>query len=292
MRILKSIIIIIILLASVAAAQSTSDWWGISAAAGRSSSESYQMLNNIDGSEIVADVDDPSGTQGSAIGFLAGLLSFLTPDTTGPVIENITIDSLSYTSEVRDGDYVNSDALLVATVRDSSGVDASQSEVGVDTTLTAFDQLPAGSSYVGTTLTNQYALADGSHVMKINAYDTNGNLTTWEGTFLVDSTNLKSLNLLIHPTPYNPNQGSLQIGYQLSKDSNIQVFIFNAWNQLIYQRQIPTGQEGARAGYNQIVFTGITNFNEQIKPGLYKVKIAAEDEGRKVAATIKFVVLK
>lgn len=288
MRVIKSILICL-LLATVSFAY-TSDWWSLSAGSATDpASANYRTIVDLIGSGMV--VGDSSRTDDTKIGFLAALINFA-GDTNPPTISDVRIDNLRLGIDVKAGDYIDGDAVLTAVITDDVAVDAARSEVGFDTTMEFFNQLSGNSSYANNDLNYEYSLADGDHTLKILAVDSSGNETTEEVEVKVDSGALKTVNLLFYPNPWNPGSGRAKIGYQLTKSAAVKIFIFNAWNQPVFSRAIVAGQVGARAGYNIFEYDGITNFREGIKPGLYKVKIAAIDEGKKVTATVKFAVLR
>jgi hypothetical protein len=290
MKIRKILIILVsvTLLAAMAFAYST-DWNSLSSGAGDTESDNFKTRTDVIGSGVVQ--GNASGLNNTIIGFLAAL--FQTVDVHPPEISNFKIDGKAVGSEVRDGDYIDEDAELTATVTDDVAVDESASEVGADSDLLAFDQLTGSSSYDVASGALTYVfnnLPDGDHTVKITAFDTSGKSTEESITVKVTSV-LKAVNLLVYPNPYNPDAGNLRIEYQLTQqlEGPIDIFVFNQINQLVYRRTIQPGSDGGRIGHNTIYWNGVDNFNAKLSPGIYFLKIAS---GKKLLGKHKIAVLR
>lgn len=259
----------------------TSNWQSITSGAGDQSSSNFKNRMDFAGNAF-GPTESSSKTY---LGFLAGL--FEAEDTTPPVIENVRFND----REVMDDDYINYDSSLTATVYDNeSGVNTNNSVVTVDDDSTAFVDLSGDSSYVGQTLTYKFDLDDGDHTVKITAFDNSGNSNEYEVSVKVDKGDLKASQVLVYPNPWDPNQGVLTIGWMLSKDASVTIYVFNAINHLVYRKDLLVGEEGTFAGYNKIYWNGTTNFNEQIDSGIFFVRVVAE--GKKVIGKVKLGVLK
>ena len=268
----------------------SSDWWSLSAGAGTGESQNYRMIVDLVGGGVV--VGNSAGAVDTNIGFLAGLLQF-GGDVDNPVITNFKINGKEVGSKVKAGDYIDSGAVTTAAVTDDTGINQASSQVGADSATVAFNS--ASSIYNAATGALEYSfsgppLADGDHTLKILAVDTTGNTTSSAIAVKVES-DLKAVNPLTHPTPYNPDKGDLQIGYMLTRSSDqpVNIWIFNSFNQLVYRRTIPVGGEGTLAGYNVVNWNGVDNFNKKVSPQLLILKISA---GKDMLATVKAAVLR
>jgi len=220
-------------------------------------------------------------------GFLAAFA--VGQDASGPVIKDFKVDG----REVRAGDYVASAGRITANVTDASGVNLTTSNVGFDTTKTAFSGLSGDSSYNTTTgdLINKLNItSDGDHTLNIYAVDTTGNISSYEVAVKVDTGDVKASNVYAYPNPYNPSAGDMRLAYMLSKDATITIYIFNALNQPIWKRDYTTGTEGGHAGYNEVLWNGVTDFGEVAGNDIYFARLVAD--GRRVINRVKIAVVK
>jgi hypothetical protein len=293
MRILNKTIIVALLIGLFGASQIfaySSDWRSLSAGAGKGSSESYEMINDVVGSGIV--VGDTAQNEDTFIGFLAGLFSF-GGDVDNPVIANFKIDGKSVGEQVRDGDYINNDAVITATVTDAdSDINQTSSVVGGDDNTVAFNSDPdiynAATGALNYTFSGTL-LTDGDHTVKIAAVDTTGNATESAISVKVDST-LRAIDPFAFPNPYD-GRGNLKIAYRLTRDTTdaVTIWVFDSFNQLVYKRLVNVGGEGSLAGYNELEWNTVNNYGELLKNGIYFIRIT---EGNKKLARIKLAVLR
>jgi len=290
MRINKALIISVSVALLVSAAFAyTTDWNSLSSGAGDTESENFKTRTDVIGSGVVQ--GNASAVNNTIIGFLAALLQIT--DVQPPVISDFKIDGKAVGVEVRDGDYIDADAELTATVTDDVAVDAAASEVGADTSLVAFNQLTGSSSYDAASGALTYVfsnLADGDHTVKITAFDSSGKSTEESIAVKVTSV-LKAVGLLVYPNPYNPDAGDLRIEYQLTQklDAPIEIFVFNQINQLTYRRTVQPDTDGGKVGHNTIYWDGVDNFSAKLSPGIYFLKIAS---GTKLLGKHKIAVLR
>jgi hypothetical protein len=208
--------------------------------------------------------------------------------TVAPTISNVKIDD----QPVVNGDYINSAAMLTATVTDQgSGISTSESKVLVDGQSTTFADLTAPSSYEISSglLVFELNLNTGTHTIEIQAVDNNSNSSTYQRTVRVDTGATDATTPMVHPNPYNPNQGDLLIGYQLSKDIDARIYIFNEINQLVWRRYNIPGYEGGKAGYNEIGWNGRDDNRRLVANGPYFLRLVV---GGKLIGKAKIAVLR
>lgn len=281
----KILLIFLIILLPIAAYSYTSNWRSFSSAAtSRTSSSAYIGIFNVG---VLSPGLSTSAGNTSVAGFLAGI--FAAGDIGGPKIENVKVDG----REVRAGDYVMNNGQISATVTDSSGVSTPESSVGYDTTTALFSTLTGDSSYVVSTGALTYKLnvsTDGDHTLKINAKDSLGNASSFEVSVKVDSGDTKASNVYAYPNPFNPNLGSMRLVYNLNKNANITIYIFNAINQPVWKMDYTSGAEGAHAGYNEVFWNGVTDFGEVAGNDIYFARLVAD--GKRVVGKVKIAVIK
>ena len=77
-------------------------------------------------------------------------------------------------------------------------------------------------------------------------------------------------------------------GTVLTKDADINVYIYDITGRLIWRRMFPAGTNGGKAGYNEVYFSGMNDFSEILGNGMYFIRIV---NGKKSLGTLKIVVL-
>ncbi|MFC1496184.1 T9SS type A sorting domain-containing protein [Candidatus Margulisiibacteriota bacterium] len=223
------------------------------------------------------------------LGFFASSASYTTAEVGSPTITSLLFDGAA----IQSGDYVNNDVAITANITDPDGVDTATSSVEVDGTITAFSALSGNSSYTAASgiLTYQPAsnFTNGAHTFRIYARDTGGNFSATTISFNVASSDGIVGAVLNYPNPFNPNNGPTEIGYQLNRDTNIMIYIFNTLGQMVWKRNYPAGTSGGRAGYNTINWNGYSDFGHLCPNDIYLLRIVADG---KVIGKCKIAVLK
>ena len=212
----------------------------------------------------------------------------LATGTTPPVISDFKIDSMT----IVDGDLIKGDATLTATVTDNLGVDTVKSSVEVDGVFTAFSALTSPSTYEAAMGALSYKLnisSSGDHTVKIIAVDTNNNATSFLRSVKTNSGDLIALAVCFYPNPFNPNSAAGAIAYQLNKDSDVSIYIFNAIGQLIYRSNCMSGASGGHVGYNEVAWDGKDDFGAIVGNDIYFVRVVS---GGKVIGRTKIAVIK
>ena len=225
---------------------------------------------------------------GSSYGTEGVLLSQITPistfaiDTTNPTVADVKFDNIT----AKNGDYIKSGSILTATISDDVAVSLT-SYILIDGTAYRFDSLPSGSTYSSNVLTFVVpTLSAGSHSISIVASDSSGNSSSKAYSVAVNDNTQIASSVLFYPNPFNPNNETGKLGYQLSKDSETILFIFNSIGQVTYKKVFQSGTEGGHVGYNEVDWDGKDSLGKVVGNDIYFVKIISENKvlgGTKVA---------
>jgi hypothetical protein len=81
------------------------------------------------------------------------------------------------------------------------------------------------------------------------------------------------------PNPVIPSAGPTQIKYTLNTSATITLYLFNQKGELIWQKTIPSGQNGGSAGNNSVPWNAISSFNEEVPTGVYLLSIVSRSDG-------------
>lgn len=291
--------ILVILIASAAYAASSSSFIsspeGFGMSPGSTESSAFYIWTTS-GDTAIGEAS--SGTYNMGAGFVSAYTLTISdvsspeaPDTTPPKIQNIQFDGRTTVS----GDYVTAQPVITATVTDEeTGLLLNICSVEVDSVMISFSALSGSSTYDASSglLTYCPTFSDGTHSFRIHARDTASNYSSSESlSITVQSTGVEIKGAVLnYPNPFNPAIGEeTEIGYQLSADANVTVYIFNILGQPIKKIDCPAGTEGGSAGYNKVAWNGYSDFSRIAGNDLYLVRIVS---GGKVIGKTKIVVLK
>jgi hypothetical protein len=254
---------------------------GIDVTGGTTSSPSYVGIALV-GAPATGKTSSSSYTSISGTGII-----IITTSATAPAISNIRVDNVP----VINGDYIKRDGTLTATVSSDAGINTNTSSVEIDGTATTFAALSGASSYDATSKRLTYKLnltTDGNHTIRIHAADVAGQSTTASLTVKVDTGELKAVAVYTYPNPFR-GVGNMTIAYQLNKDANTAIYVFNAVGELVYKREYVTGTPGGRTGYNEVTWDGVSDFGAMIGNDIYFLRVVSD--GKPVGKT-KIAVLK
>jgi hypothetical protein len=287
------VLLSLLLISSAAIAADGTDYTsspeGLLEGGGTTSGSAYTIQHGI-GDNVIGITS--SSAYSSSIGFIASSVTYATSEAGVPTVSNLMFDGRAIVS----GDHVNSDVIITATVSDSAGnLDTATSSIEIDSTTIVFDNLTGNSTYDAATaqLTYQPAtpFANGTHTLKITGRNTSGNASSGTITFTVSSGGVTVINgaVLNYPNPFDPNNETTEISYRLNTDANITIYIFNSVGQRIWKREYISGSEGAHAGYNFIVWDGVSDFNQTVGNDIYFCRIVSNGKviGRGKIAVIK-----
>lgn len=228
-----------------------------------------------------------SGNYSIICGFYPSSLS--EADSTAPSISAVKADGRL----IADGDFIGRTSVLSAEVTDDSGINTALSSIEVDGVFTPFSSLSGPSAgYDASTgiLTYTFGFtSDGTHSLAIHAVDINDNVSLYSKALKINTSGSSSAGLYMYPNPYNPLSGSGAIAYNLSKDSDVVLYIFNAVGQIIVKRNFVSGSEGGRTGYNEVPWDGRTDFGHVAGNDIYFVRLLSEG---KVIGKTKIAVIR
>jgi hypothetical protein len=117
-------------------------------------------------------------------------------------------------------------------------------------------------------------LSDGSYVVKFEALDNDGNISVLEVNSLTvqnhqdPSVGETPLN---YPNPFDPEDppGHTMIAYNLTRSADTTLAIFDTLGNQIIRRFYPAGEEGGKAGYNEVPWDGRDEGGRLAGNGLY-----------------------
>jgi hypothetical protein len=92
-----------------------------------------------------------------------------------------------------------------------------------------------------------------------------------------------------YPNPFNPDIKSTTIKYEISRDAKITLNIYNINGQRIWQKVSYPGEDGGKAGVNEVLWDGYTNFSQVVPNGIYVFQI---ESGGETLATGKIAVFR
>ena len=210
-------------------------------------------------------------------------------DSTPPGISNVRVDG----HLIAEGDFISRTSVLTAEVTDNSGINTALSSVEVDGVFTPFSSLSGASSgYDASTgiLTYTFGFtSDGTHALAIHAVDVNDNVSLYSKELKINTSGASAAGLYMYPNPFNPLSGAGAIAYNLSEDSDVTLYIFNAVGRIVLKRTFMSGSEGGHTGYNEVPWDGRTDFGNIAGNDIYFVRLLS---GGKVVGRTKIAVIR
>jgi hypothetical protein len=210
-------------------------------------------------------------------------------DSESPVVKIYRVDGDGTATELRNADSITTKPKIRGRITDNTGIDTSTVKVYIDGTevtgtVTVVSLTTVEVNYEVTT-----ALADGDHKVKIEAKDTIGNIGTKEVTGLkVASGSVTITTPVAYPMTFAPARGdTVRIGYNMTGDADIDLYIFNLGGNLVYHQRYASGTNGGRAGYNEVTFDGRSALTlAPLSMGIYTYRITC---GTRLIGTGRFV---
>ena len=220
------------------------------------------------------------------------MTSSVVADSTVPTI-TLTVDDQT----VIDGDYISATPTIEITVTDDTAINFSGISLlidGVAATLTTVSTTSTSLS-LRHEITN--ALSSESfttHIFLVQAQDVAGNPASTEVTGLkvADSGGSAQVvgQVLVYPptASFVPSASGAQasaassgvtIAYTLNKDTAVSIYIISKHGVVAWTNKITAGDIGAKAGYNEVTYNGISDISQTYVPnGIYLIKIVAENK--------------
>jgi hypothetical protein len=135
-------------------------------------------------------------------------------------------------------------------------------------------------------------LEAGTHSVKVEAIDAAGNVTVKEvGDLEVTEAGEETkLDFVItYPNTFAPGKGeTASFAYVLNKDTDITIYVYSPVGRVSWTRKYPAGSVGGQAGYNAVVFDGISDISgAPLANGIYVFRVI---ERNKVLGTGYIVV--
>jgi hypothetical protein len=90
----------------------------------------------------------------------------------------------------------------------------------------------------------------------------------------------KLTGLSNYPNPFNSNLTDTTIYYFLNQDMNITIKIFNIFGKIIWENNFFAGQDGGRAGANEVKWQGIDLSGNKVPMGSYPMLIYELDANK------------
>ncbi|MSR89046.1 MAG: T9SS type A sorting domain-containing protein [Candidatus Margulisbacteria bacterium] len=103
-------------------------------------------------------------------------------------------------------------------------------------------------------------------------------------SFLISPSRVQVSDLLFYPNPFHIGSESLRLGFNLTRASNIKLYIYNFQGRQVFS----SDQEVSSVGYNTITFDSLSGF---LKSGMYICRLVAKDtDGFKSIVTTRLAV--
>ncbi|PIS29774.1 hypothetical protein COT42_04395 [Candidatus Saganbacteria bacterium CG08_land_8_20_14_0_20_45_16] len=228
-----------------------------------------------------------------------------TVDNRSFVIGSVSADSVPPTITIRNeigetvstGDAISQDPIFVISFTDSTSIAASSIRITLDTTLLSYIASSGATATAMTGYASTIDLASGLHNLTVQVADTLGNTRTKEVTGLrvageADPPEATRITVM-HSLPgaagaaASATQGGI-VAYNLNKDANITLYMYGLGGEMVTTRKFSSGTSGAKAGYNQLSISGVSDLSgAALANGIYVFKIVSD--GR-VVGKGKFVV--
>jgi len=186
-----------------------------------------------------------------------------------------------------DGDLISGFPDIEFGFRSSAAVDSSSCTVLVDDLpvtdgLSAngkYDDISVSSGIVSVFYTPKTRLSGSPKKISVEIRDLNSTLYTESVSDLQiqnsSDTEFKITSVpLCYPNPYDPNKGNMKIAYDLSADGNTTIYMLDATGRTILRRALSSGENGARYGYNEVLWDGKNAYGETVSNDVYLICIA------------------
>jgi len=136
------------------------------------------------------------------------------------------------------------------------------------------------------------ALVQGDFMVRIVAKDLEGNTVTQNSETVSRETAFSLKEVLNSPNPFNPTYESTQINYLLSRSAQVSIWIYAIDGTLEKKCEFPAGSEGARVGYNRILWDGKNDFGDALANGIYIAYVVAKVDGETKKGKVKIWIKK
>lgn len=183
------------------------------------------------------------------------------------------------------------DKLTVQFQNNGAGIDQSDIEVRLNgSRMTRDDNLLSRISLQATSLENKYSydsttgtltiqsVGNSSGTIVIRTTDGESNLEDITIHFELSNA-VKITNLLFYPNPYRMGNQDLILGYFVTQECDVTMYLFDHNGQEILRET----QRTNTIGYDQFIFASTTN---ALAPGIYLCKVVAKDDNGNSATSV------
>jgi flagellar hook assembly protein FlgD len=123
-------------------------------------------------------------------------------------------------------------------------------------------------------------LTAGTYSIKLAAFDKSNNSATEsiDPLYVREDTGMigKPIN---HPNPFRPLKGeNTYIAYTLSTDMGVTLYIYDIRGSLLWKRTYQPFEEGGKAGYNEVPWSGKSDYSQVLGNGIYIFKIVHNNQ--------------
>ncbi|MEA3492847.1 MAG: Ig-like domain-containing protein [Candidatus Margulisiibacteriota bacterium] len=185
----------------------------------------------------------------------------------------------SDSTEIINGDPIGANPSFEVTVVTDKGLTLSNLTFRVNGTA---ETATATSQLNNRTRTYAYyhpTFTPGTHDVRAQAIDDNGNITTSEAVSLTVQTSGAPSILglpLTYPNPFDPGIETATISYSLSRSSNVELRFFDLSGNQIAKQNYTSSQDGGKAGYNEVTWDGRSGNGNIVGNGIYIYIIIAD----------------
>ncbi|MGB9613200.1 MAG: hypothetical protein ACPL4K_03375 [Candidatus Margulisiibacteriota bacterium] len=128
-------------------------------------------------------------------------------------------------------------------------------------------------------------LNPGTYSLKVSVRNTRGVDASAEVIDLKVAAMAEEVRLLEPPLVYpgvaNPEKQPISFGYRLNKSAQIHLYLYDITRTLVWENVYPENTDGGKAGYNEVVWNGISAFGRMAENGVYFYQLVAEVDGQK-----------
>jgi hypothetical protein len=187
---------------------------------------------------------------------------------------SITSAGLTVTS----GDFINPNTQFDIRVTDNVSLAADSLSIQLDNDTVVYYLSSVTQTQIDAFF-KPASLAEGDHSIKVQAADNSGNIATKEitGLIVVDEP-LAIRNVIVHPMPFALDRGeTANIAYVLNKDANVTIYVYSVSGMVVWTRRYAAAANGGKAGYNEVIFNGISDISRKpVANGVYVFVITVD----------------
>jgi hypothetical protein len=198
-------------------------------------------------------------------------------DNTPPTISDLIINGRRRFAQ----DIVSSRLRIEATILDNEPRNVERIEIWMNDSLeyqgTSADWQNAYDEDSGFFEVELSPLEAGEYTFKIIVWDRAGNQAEEiiEPLYIYPPSDIRVIGPPVnYPNPFAPLKGEqTAIAYVLTTDVDITIYIFDITGTTVWRRTFEAFEEGGKAGYNEVIWNGYSDFGKVLGNGIYIFKI-------------------